>query len=307
MKRILVIRGGAIGDFVLILPALAALRKANPDAHIEILGYKHIAELVNNRFYANSIRSIEYGPLSRFFARDGDLASDLKDYFASFDPVISYLYDPDKIFENNVRRCGVRQFVVGPARISEREHASRQLALPLETLGIKVENWTARFFASPEDRLFARDFLRDWPRPIVAFHPGSGSEKKNWPLQNWIELGNDLLSSDNFSGSILLVGGEADETKMARLGALWNSPRVRSAENLELSHLGAVLEDTIFVGHDSGISHIAAAAGAKCILLFGPTNAETWAPTAENVRVIQAPRSNLEDLSVRTVRAAISL
>src|SRR6266480_596860 len=101
MKRILVIRGGAIGDFILTLPALKALREANPDAEIDVLGYKHIAELVNNRF----------------FAKDSELCSDLKSYFAGFDLVVSYLFDPDQIFENNVRRCGVGQFIRGPAKI----------------------------------------------------------------------------------------------------------------------------------------------------------------------------------------------
>ncbi|HSH40447.1 MAG TPA: hypothetical protein VK993_16870 [Chthoniobacterales bacterium] len=63
MKRILVIRGGAIGDFVLTLPAIKLLRDAYPDARLEILGYKHIAALAENRFYAEAIRSIEYAAL----------------------------------------------------------------------------------------------------------------------------------------------------------------------------------------------------------------------------------------------------
>ena len=67
MNRILVIRGGAIGDFILTLPALRALRDAYPRARIEILGYKHIVALAENRFYADAIRSVEYGPLSAFF------------------------------------------------------------------------------------------------------------------------------------------------------------------------------------------------------------------------------------------------
>ena len=67
MNRILVIRGGAIGDFILTLPALKALRDARPQAHIEILGYKHIAVLAENRFYAQAVHSIEYGPLGQIF------------------------------------------------------------------------------------------------------------------------------------------------------------------------------------------------------------------------------------------------
>ena len=64
MNRILVIRGGAIGDFILTLPALKAFRDARPQAHMEILGYKHIAVIAENRFYAQAVRSIEYGALA---------------------------------------------------------------------------------------------------------------------------------------------------------------------------------------------------------------------------------------------------
>src|SRR4051794_6642563 len=101
MNRILIIRGGAIGDFILTLPALKALREAYPDARLEILGYEHIAVVARNRFYADAVRSIEYAALSGFFAKDGTLDPALSDYFASFDLVISYLFDPDEIFQTN--------------------------------------------------------------------------------------------------------------------------------------------------------------------------------------------------------------
>jgi heptosyltransferase-2 len=56
---ILVIRGGALGDFILTLPAIGLLRENFPDCQLEILGYRHIAVLAEGRYYANSTRSIE--------------------------------------------------------------------------------------------------------------------------------------------------------------------------------------------------------------------------------------------------------
>src|ERR1041384_1589736 len=159
MNRILIIRGGAIGDFILSLPALKALREDRPNAHIEILGYKHIAVLAENRFYAQAVRSIEYGPLSSFFARNSELTAELANYFASFDLIISYLYDPDRIFENNLHRCGVENLLCGPSKIVEKGgHAARQLARPIEEIGIRVVDLAARVFPSTEDRQFAGDF-----------------------------------------------------------------------------------------------------------------------------------------------------
>lgn len=305
MDRILVIRGGAIGDFILTLPALQALRDAHPQACIEILGYRHIAELVNNRFYANQVRSIEYAPLARFFAKGAELSPELADYFASFDLVLSYLYDPDRIFENNLRRCGVEEIIRGPAKIAGHAHATRQLAEPMEELGLAVADFRARFYPSTADQEFARSFLQGLPRPIVAMHPGSGSESKNWPLKNWLDLGNDFLDSKKFTGSIVVVSGEADQKQSELLESAWSNARVRFAKNLALPELGALLGATTFLGHDSGISHLAAAAGANCVLLFGPTDPEIWAPLGENVRIIGAADGDLRTIGLETVREAL--
>ena len=213
MNRILVIRGGAVGDFILTLPALKALREACPHSQIEILGYKHIAALAEKRFYAQAVRSIEYGPLSSFFAKNSELPAELANYFASFDLILSYLYDPDRIFENNLHRCGVENLLCGPSKIVESgEPATRQLARPIEELGIRVDDITEKVFPSMEDRQFGREFLQTLQQPIFAIHPGSGSKEKNWPLENWIALfsrsGGFPLAEDNGGqfGKLFLPG-----------------------------------------------------------------------------------------------------
>jgi heptosyltransferase III len=306
VNRVLLIRGGAIGDFILTLPALGALRNAWPGAHIEVLGYKRIAVLAEDRFYAQSVRSIEYGPLSSFFAKNSELSPELAGYFASFDVIVSYLYDPDGIFENNLRRCCAGEIVLGPARINGLPHAARQLAQPLERLGIEVRNFAAQLYPSGEDQDWAREFLAKCALPAVALHPGSGSEKKNWPLESWVEIGNQLLNSEGFSGSLIVIAGEADENQTVKLESIWKSPPVVFAKNLPLPQLAAVLQHANFLGHDSGISHLAAAAGARCILLFGPTDPAVWAPCNEGVRVLRAPGNDLRKLPANVVHAEFS-
>ena len=307
MNRVLVVRGGAIGDFILTLPALKALRDAYPDARIEILGYKHIAVLAENRFYAQAVRSIEYGPLSRFFAKNSELPAESADYFATFDLIISYLYDPDGIFEGNLRRCGVKNLLFGPAKIAKTsDHAAWQLARPIEELGIRVVDLTEKIFLSEEDRQFGREFLRTPSQPIIAIHPGSGSKEKNWPLQNWIELFSREHWHVEKRPSLIVISGEADKAQTAQLEHTWKDHDIRFAKNLPLPHLAGVLEHLIFIGHDSGISHLAAAAGANCILLFGPTDPKVWAPRNENMQVVAAESGRLNDLGTGAVQAALS-
>src|SRR5579859_7359249 len=72
--KILVIRGGAIGDFILTLPAIAALRRQFPQAHLEVLGYPHIVQLARAGGLVDKISSIEARALAGFFARHGELA-----------------------------------------------------------------------------------------------------------------------------------------------------------------------------------------------------------------------------------------
>jgi len=183
--KVLVIRGGAIGDFILTLPALAALRRQFPHAHLEVLGYPHIAQLALAAGLADRVQPIEARSLAGFFARNGELAEDLMDYFSEFDIIISFLFDPDQIFQNNVARCAPGQFIPGPHRAEENAllHASKVYLKPLERLAI--------FDADPVPRLS----IPPQPSPShhLALHPGSGSELKNWPEENWAQLLEHLL------------------------------------------------------------------------------------------------------------------
>jgi len=301
--RILVIRGGAIGDFILTLPALRLVREAFPDAQLELIGYHHIAALAERRFYADAVRSIEFGPLAGFFARGGTLDSELCDYFAGFQQVVSYLFDPDGIFEANVRRAGVKNFLPAFVRIDDSAHAAHQLARPLQSLALYLDDAAAAVFPSDEDRAAADALLGVETARWIALHPGSGSTRKNWPLVRWRELIARLLGKDV---RVLIVGGEAERAALAELDSAFPA-RLRFARDLPLPQLAAVLARcAAFVGHDSGISHLAAAVDAPCVLLFGPTDPHVWAPANPQVRVIAAPDGELARVAADEVLAALA-
>ena len=304
--RLLVIRGGAIGDFILTLPAIGLLREAFPKAHLEILGYRHIVALAEGRHYADATRSIEYSAMSGFFIPGSELAPDLTEYFASFQQVVSYLFDPDGFFQGNLRRAGVKNLISAYAKIDDSEHAARQLARPLQSLALFLEEHAARVHPSTEDRAFAAEFLRDFTGKVVAIHPGSGSDTKNWPVARWEEFGL-RLQQQNPGVKFVLIGGEADHARLAELSQSWRDLPIRIARDLPLPHLAAVLEQCrVFVGHDSGISHLAAAVGTHCVLLFGPTDPVIWAPANPQVTVIEAPAGALGRLNLNGVLARVS-
>ena len=276
--RILVIRGGAIGDFILTLPAIAALRRQFPQAHLEVLGYPHIAQLAVAGGLADRVQPIEARGLAGFFARGGTLEPDLVDYFSEFDLVISYLYDPDEIFKTNVGRCLVKQFIVGPHRPDEadRTHATQVYLKPLERLAI--------FDADPVPRLSFN------PQPStlnqLALHPGSGSEKKNWPETKWAGLIQQIIATTRWN--LLLVGGEAEGERLRRLAAVLPPARCSIAQGLPLAELAQRIQScAAFVGHDSGITHLAAAVGLPCVVLWADTLEEVWRPQGEPLVILK--------------------
>jgi heptosyltransferase-2 len=291
LGKILVIRGGAIGDFILTLPVLSALRNQFPDARLEVLGYPHIAQLALEGRLADAVKSIEARALAGFFARDGALDESLANYFAGFAIIVSYLYDPDGIFQENVACCTKAQFITGPHRPDEKLalHATEVLLKPLERLAI--------YDADPAPLLS----INHRPSSInqLALHPGSGSERKNWPEENWIRLIQHLQTATKFS--FLLVGGEAEVERLRRLSAVFRPDRLELAQCLPLVELARRLRSCLgFIGHDSGISHLAAATGLPVMVLWGDTNERVWHPRGERVMIIRSP-DGIQGLPVERV------
>jgi ADP-heptose:LPS heptosyltransferase len=293
--KVLVIRGGAIGDFILTLPVLAALREQFPRTEIEVLGYPHIAGLALAGGLARRVRSIEARPLAGFFARNGELAPELAEYFSGFQLIVSYLYDPDEIFKTNVGRCSKAQFIAGPHRPDEMAdlHATDVFLKPLERLAI--------FGSDAMPRLeVARAFETTagtgrW----LAVHPGSGSESKNWPETKWLQLLRELVKSTALH--FLLIGGEAERDRLERLSAVLPPTRLKLMQSTPLPELAEWLASCVgFIGHDSGISHLAAAVGVRSLILWANSNESVWRPRGRELTILR-DSTGLEHLSVEVV------
>ena len=301
--KILVVRGGAIGDFILTLPAIAALRNTFPGAHLEVLGYPVVAELAQAGGLIDGFRSIEAGPLSRFFARDAKPDPAWVEYFESFNLIISYLYDPDGIFRSNVGCATKAQFIQGQHRPDEREetHATAVFLKPLEQLAIFDADPVPRI-SVPNNSASAEGTLG--PGKWIAVHPGSGSESKNLKLGRWFTVLQWVQRKTDWN--VLLVGGEAEGTRLAELSVVLAKQRVRFAEHLPLADLAALLGQChLFLGHDSGITHLAAATGCNVVAIWGPSKRVIWQPLNERVRVVQAPGGDLEQLTAGAVLDAV--
>lgn len=307
-QRILVIRYGGLGDFILTLPLLAALRHFFPGAHVAFMGNREYAALAEG-ICIDSLEPAERHGISSFFVRDGELDPDLSGFFASFDLILSFRTDHEGVFAANLRRAS-RGLVVAspPAPARPGVHVSDFLLASLEQAGV---DW--RSFPAPVPLLPLKSGGKN---EIVAIHPGSGSNSKCWPVDRFIELAVRLEKEAEVKPVLLF--GPAEEEIRHRVG--WH---FSAYDNRDIREVAAFLNGCrAYVGNDSGITHLAAVLGAPTLAIFGPTDPAVWAPRGDHVRILQghtdcAPcadearhqcrdRACLESLSVDAVFSAVS-
>lgn len=294
--RILVLRGGAIGDFVMTLPAVSALRRRWPESHIEIVGYPHIARLAEAGGLADAVVSLDKAEMARFFSWAPRITRDQEDYIRSFDLLISYLYDPEGTVKENLLAVGAKQVICGSPMVKDL-HAAAQLLKPLEALAIypeSEEEVRPRLALKPEHREAGQARVRELGGDVVAVHPGSGSPKKNWPAERFIALAGRIRRRKPLKPVFII--GEADREAEQAIGRAGGETPVLSG--LSLVELAGILSACrAYVGNDSGVTHIAAALGIPVVALFGPTNLALWGPRGGAVRVIRAAEPTPESLA----------
>lgn len=296
-RRILVLRGGALGDFIVTLPALVALQEHWPDARVELVGNAVAAELARSRGIVAAVHSQHEARWSALFA-NSDLPREFAAWLREFDVVINFWPDSDGALAAHFPVTVAQRFLAAPALPSS-EPAAAHFSAALAPLGINTNSVFVRLRASTPSRQ-----RRNSPARVVI-HPGSGSRPKNWPRERWFELISILRKP-----TIVLVGAaESDEWTDAKLQRTPISARladgsVQLLANAPLEQLVELLgEVDLFVGHDSGISHLAAASGAPSLLLFGPTDPKIWAPPAPHVTVLRNG-SDLRSIGVAEVEQA---
>ena len=138
-------------------------------------------------------------------------------------------------------------------------------------------------------------------RPFTVIHPGSGGKHKIWRIDRFAEVGQQLGKL----GPLVITSGPADETTLHNLMPLL--PEARFIDPLPLSDLaGLFASANLYIGNDSGPTHLAAAVGTPTLAIFGPTDHRIWRPRGTRVEILTAPQgtppeSRLESITVDQV------
>jgi heptosyltransferase-2 len=282
-RRTLVLRAGALGDTILALPAIGALRRlAGPEGEVELAGTEPAVRLALGPRLATAVHSLERARFRPLFQESAD-DTDLLSFLRGFALVLAWS-SPLLLagLERKLSKLGI-PLLAAPPHPPAGVHASDHLYRALSPLGIVGPAPAPRIDLDEESRLGAREFLqRNDLREgdFIAIHPSSGSARKNWPPARFRELASNLRLSRE---PLLWIEGEADGEVVADLAGSGAAPVARG---LPLTVLASVLSSSRgYIGNDSGVTHLAAAVGVPSVALFGPTDPDVWAPRGARVLV----------------------
>ncbi len=293
-EGILIVHQGGVGDFILCLPAFGSIRRHYAGLHIELMGYPRILQLVEGRYYVDLGKSIDQVGLGPFYLEDDHLGGPIFRYIAGFDRAFLFLHDRDGIFSKNIKRAGVKEvFSISPFPEKGRGvHVIDHMLSSLLSMGIPQGGSIPRIFLLEEDRQFAEVWLRQRgvyegvEKGLVAIHPGSGSLKKLWRIENFFYLA-EKISGDLRLNPILFIGPAEREYLGSGLERMRSTIPIW-AEDLPLIHVASLMDRCrCYIGNDSGMTHLAAAVGVPTIALFGPTDPEIWGPRGERVFILR--------------------
>jgi heptosyltransferase-2 len=293
--RILVVRPGALGDTILALPALGALAAGFPGAELAIVGYPSVLRLVEHARprlplrRTHAIDRVLFAPLLA-----GPMSAELEVLLASYDLLVAWVYDHSENLLAKLERLPIAWLRADPyPPAGSGVHASHHLLRTLAPLWpaarlVRLEGLPGPAIEAPADALLESEgLLRHLglePKRFIAIHPGSGSPRKNWPVEKFAEL---VRLAGRAGRRVLVIEGPSDEEVVGRVAQIAGGSMVHVREPSLLT-LGAILSQAgAFVGNDSGVSHLAASTGTPTLTIFGPTDPVTWAPRAPGARVLR--------------------
>lgn len=283
-SSILVIRPGGIGDAVLLVPTIQALKKRYPDAEIDILAEKRNREVFTFcPEIANILTYEKAGDLFSLFRRRYDITIDTEQWYR-LSAVVAYLLgSPVRIgFETNIRG----ELFTDTVGYEENRYEGKSFLNLISSLTGEIGlNWDKPFISVPS-AIFEKSKKLLLPlagRKIAAVFPGGSIPEKLWGAKNFEKLSQRLL---NKGYAIMIIGGEK-EKKDGDLISKNLAGALNLCGNVSLIETASALKQaSLLITGDSGIMHIAFALGVKTLSLFGPGNAKKWAPRGKNYAFI---------------------
>ena len=305
-SKLLVIDFGQLGDVVLSLPALRAIRERFPKTRITVAVGKSSGELIKLSGYADETLMVD-----RVALRDGFTPLSIVRIFKLVQDIrkgrFDFVIDLHSLSETNLlgflsgarnrlysRRPGRSLDFLSnvqpkpPVEDAKRKHAIDRYLDVLVPLGIKNANRVPRLpTRSADDRYIEqtlRKFKADAGTPLVGLFPGAGHPSRRWPLERFAELAEFLIRNDHVR--VIVFAGPEEDSLVSSIRTMFPATTVL-LNRLSISQLAsAQARLAAFVSNDTGPMHIASAVGTPVVLLLDKRAPETYLPLGEHHRTI---------------------
>jgi len=317
-QRGVILQPGAIGDCILTIPLAKFMKDSLRLGGIDILGHTDYIGILSGRTCIDSIRSIDSIDLHRLFTPNKTF--DLEDRdplinaFADYTWIATFLGEPNSDFEQNLiytTHCSHSAEVITlsmkpppvPAPSVTRQpqvqakdfsgHLTdfyiqqfiEQSGLSLEAR--KADSSEVLIKATQTDINRGKEVLKeidvDFDKKLVIIQPGSGGPNKCWHLDNFLAIAKQL-GSKGIEVVFLLGPAELDRFSKTNIKKIKSGGRCLM--DLPLAQvLGLLSCADVFLGNDSGITHLASALGIKTFAVFGPTNPSVYGPIGPAVTI----------------------
>lgn len=297
IKSILVIRIDRIGDLIVSIPALKALRGAFPKAKISSLVRKGNDALLGGSPWNDEVICYRGFIKSAWLLRQKkfDLAVDLLMDYPLKVPLLTYLINAKFSFGFDIKSRG-RFFNLALIPSLEKKQVSKYMLDLVRLIGKSsrvveenIEELDPQLFISEANEIFADEFLRNGGIAkgdmLFGLHPGGQFPSQRWMLESFAELAQKV--SQKFKAKIVIVGSSKEGRLVKGIVSLMKIKPLL-AVGLALDKLASIIAKTdIFICNNSGPLHIAVALGRPTVSTMGPTDPDLWWPHGKNHIVVR--------------------
>lgn len=305
--KILVRATNWVGDAVMSLPALEAIRRREPGAHIAVLARRWVAELYRDQGFADQLIVFDHAGCHAGFAGVERLARELRNEKFDVALLLQNAFQAAWI----ASRAGIRQRI-GYAR--DRRSWLLTHAVPLPQPGeipsqepyyylelLRRAGWLEQLPMLGAITLRVPDQARNHAEAKlraagarqasrrVAIAPGAAfGAARCWPVERYAALADRTITE--MDADVILLGSAADRDAAGRIARAMRGKPVVLAGQTSIGELPALLRAChAFIGNDSGAMHVAAATGIPVIGVFGPTDPQATAPLSNRFTIVREP------------------
>lgn len=279
-RRALVFFPGALGDFVCFLPTLKVLAE---QASIDLLARTEFSELIPARVKVGSLERFE---IRHLFVSGGGSDEKVRRFFESYDRTYSWMGSGDLIFKQELQAATQGQVRI--FHFHSRNSQIHQADYYLSCLQTDPAPGMPHIPLSPDAKQWAEVYWAKHSlesKPVLAIAPGSGAREKNWPVISFEAIAR--WWRERVGGSVVTILGPVEDDRGGYEPLCDYGLAMRG---ITLGCLAATIARcSLYVGNDSGISHIAATLGVPTAVVFGPSSVNQWAPRGNKVLVLRHP------------------